>query len=272
MQKFNALMELAASPEGNLALSEVGRRLIRSPANVSTLIDRLEADGFVRRVEDRRDRRVTLAKITEVGWRVLRPAAQAVFEAERRVLRDLSSAQRRTLTRLLEDVEPPLEPRQYGGRGNRFEEVGSGKAWEVAALCIGRREEGCRRMRDQPRGLAALGTDPIRTIGREELKEALDRKEPVKLVMALNRWAFDAKHIPGSLHFDDPEELYAALRTDDDIVVYCSNVDCLSSVALYRALVERGYENVRRYAGGLIDWEEAGLPMEGNLVSVPPEG
>ena len=90
--------------------------------------------------------------------------------------------------------------------------------------------------------------------------------EPIKLIMALNRWAYEAKHIPGSLHFDTPEQLYAAVQPDDDIVVYCSNVDCLSSVALYRDLIERGYGNVRRYAGGLIDWEDAGLPLEGAFV------
>jgi rhodanese-related sulfurtransferase len=84
--------------------------------------------------------------------------------------------------------------------------------------------------------------------------------------MAFNRRAFDAKHIPGSLHFDTPDELYAALGKDDEIVVYCSSVDCRSSVALYRALVERGYRNVRRYAGGLIYWEDAGLPLEGSLL------
>ena len=44
------------------------------------------------------------------------------------------------------------------------------------------------------------------------------------------------------------------------------NVDCLSSVALYRDLVRRGYRNVRRYSGGLLDWEDAGLPLEGEFV------
>jgi rhodanese-related sulfurtransferase len=125
---------------------------------------------------------------------------------------------------------------------------------------------------DQPHPSAALGSEPIRTIGRDELKAKLDRGDDVRLVMALGRWAFEAKHIPSSLHFDTPEQLYAAIGPDDEIVVYCSNVDCLSSVALYRDLVGRGYRNVRRYSGGLIDWEEAGLPMEGNLVSDAPEG
>ncbi len=85
--------------------------------------------------------------------------------------------------------------------------------------------------------------------------------------MALNRWAYDAKHIPGSLHFDTPDALYAALRHDDEIVVYCSQNDCLSSVAVYRDLVARGYRNVRRYSGGLMDWEDAGLPLEGTFAA-----
>jgi rhodanese-related sulfurtransferase len=121
-------------------------------------------------------------------------------------------------------------------------------------------------MTDQPHRFAALGTEPIYTISREELQAKLARGDDFKLIMALNRWAFDAKHIPGSLHFDTPEQLRAAVRPDDEIVVYCSNVDCLSSVAVYRDLVRHGYTNVRRYAGGLIDWEDAGLPLEGTYV------
>jgi len=121
---------------------------------------------------------------------------------------------------------------------------------------------------DQPHPNAALGLEPIRTIGRDELKSKLDRGDRFKLIMALNRWAFEAKHIPGSQHFDTPDELYANVRPEDEVVVYCSNVDCLSSVALYRELVRRGYPNVRRYSGGLVDWEDAGLPLEGAFVGV----
>lgn len=126
-------------------------------------------------------------------------------------------------------------------------------------------------MVDQPHQFAALGTEPVRTIGRDELKSKLDRSDDFKLIMALNRWAFDAKHILGSLHFDSPNDLYASVLPDDEVVVYCSAVDCLSSVALYRDLAARGYSNVRRYAGGLLDWEDAGLPLEGSFAnpSVP---
>jgi rhodanese-related sulfurtransferase len=120
---------------------------------------------------------------------------------------------------------------------------------------------------DQPHVFAALGSEPILTIGRDELKAKLDRGDPLVCIMALSRWAYEAKHIPGSLHFDTPAELYASVRPEDEVVVYCSNVDCLSSVALYRDLVRHGYRNVRRYAGGLMDWEDAGLPLEGWAVT-----
>jgi rhodanese-related sulfurtransferase len=59
--------------------------------------------------------------------------------------------------------------------------------------------------------------------------------------------------------------MLAALGKNDEIVVYCTNPECLASVAAYRRLVDAGYTNVRRYAGGVVDWEDAGLPLEGTL-------
>ncbi len=106
----------------------------------------------------------------------------------------------------------------------------------------------------------------IRSISREELRDKLERGDQFRLVMALNEWAFRAKHIPRSEHFNTPEELLASLAPDDEIVVYCTNVDCHASIALYNDLIMRGYPNVSRYHGGLTDWEAAGLPLEGDWV------
>ena len=104
----------------------------------------------------------------------------------------------------------------------------------------------------------------VRTIDREGLVAKLQRSDRFRLVMALNEWAFRAKHIPGSEHFNSPEEVFSSLSPDDEIVVYCTSVDCHASLALYHDLVARGYRNVRRYEGGLTDWEEAGLALEGD--------
>ena len=84
--------------------------------------------------------------------------------------------------------------------------------------------------------------------------------------MVLGEWAYRAKRIPGSVHFDTIEESLEALDKEDDIVVYCSNPTCVASMAAYKVLTENGYENVRRYAGGLEGWEEAGYPLEGGLA------
>ena len=92
------------------------------------------------------------------------------------------------------------------------------------------------------------------------------RLQRLKLVNCLNEWAFQAKRIPGSIHFNTPNDMLAALKKDDEIVVYCSNPECLASLAAYHRLADHGYTNVRRYAGGLVDWENAGLPLEGDWV------
>ena len=39
---------------------------------------------------------------------------------------------------------------------------------------------------------------------------------------------------------------------------------------MYRDLVARGYQDVRRYSGGLMDWEDAGLQLEGTFVATTP--
>ena len=42
--------------------------------------------------------------------------------------------------------------------------------------------------------------------------------------------------------------------------------DCIASSTAYSILTAQGYTNVRRYAGGLLDWEKAGFPLEGDMV------
>lgn len=104
---------------------------------------------------------------------------------------------------------------------------------------------------------------PIHTIEITELADKLGR-DKFRLVMALNEWAFKAKHIPGSEHFNTEAELLSAIDPDEEVVVYCTNEACHASVALYYALLEHGFKDVRRYSGGMQEWEEKGMPIEGD--------
>jgi rhodanese-related sulfurtransferase len=110
-------------------------------------------------------------------------------------------------------------------------------------------------------------TPSSENLNREQLQAKLTLGEPFNLVMAGHDWAFRAKHIPGSIHFSRPEDLFAAVDPDEEVVVYCSNEDCHASAALIQKLREHGYRRVSHYPGGLIDWEAAGLPLEGDWTA-----
>jgi rhodanese-related sulfurtransferase len=110
----------------------------------------------------------------------------------------------------------------------------------------------------------------MRLIARNELWEKLKRGDEFKLVMTLPAFAFRAKHIPSSLHFETVEEAAAALDREDEIVVYCADVHCVASIYAYRLLERRGFKRVRRYAGGIAEWEEAGYPLESHTRDHAP--
>jgi rhodanese-related sulfurtransferase len=105
-----------------------------------------------------------------------------------------------------------------------------------------------------------------KVIGREELKRKVDRGDSFKLVMALPEWAFRAKHIHGSIDASSQADLLSKVKLDDEIVVYCSTKDCISSAMAYQILVNHGYTNVRHFPGGLLEWEDAGYPLEGEMT------
>jgi len=106
----------------------------------------------------------------------------------------------------------------------------------------------------------------MKLISREELKEKLDKAENIKLVFALRVNQYRAKHIPGSVHFEKLDDALQALDKDDEIIVYCANPACPASILAYRYLIGHGFKNVRRFAGGLQEWEDAGYPLEGEGV------
>lgn len=108
-------------------------------------------------------------------------------------------------------------------------------------------------------------------ITREELRTKLDRGDEFALVMTLSGFAYRAKHIPTSRHFDTVKEMLATLDPDEDIVVYCADVRCPASIYAYGVLEHAGYRRVRRYAGGMADWEAAGYLVE-HGESVPRDG
>jgi DNA-binding MarR family transcriptional regulator len=98
--KFAVLSELVSSGEP-LSLSELAGRLSCVRSNMTQLVDRLEADELVRRVNCPSDRRAVKAAITELGRSRQEAGAVAVARLHEEFAASVSANDREALKRLL---------------------------------------------------------------------------------------------------------------------------------------------------------------------------
>lgn len=101
--KQSALTKLAESGEP-LTLSDLAARLSCVRSNMTQLVDRLEADGLVRRVDDPADRRVVRAELTPLGRKRQVEGERLWQEAEAEVLRGLRAGEAERLVEMLRGV------------------------------------------------------------------------------------------------------------------------------------------------------------------------
>ena len=98
--RYEALMLLHFTRRGALPLGKMGDRLQVHRTSVTNIVDALERTGLVRRTAHTRDRRSTLAEITDRG-REVAEAATAVLNAERFATAPLGDEQLDAITGLL---------------------------------------------------------------------------------------------------------------------------------------------------------------------------
>jgi DNA-binding MarR family transcriptional regulator len=65
--RYEILMLLSFSSAGRMPMTRMGSLLQVHPTSVTSAVDRLEKQGFVRRTRNDRDRRQVLASITDAG-------------------------------------------------------------------------------------------------------------------------------------------------------------------------------------------------------------
>jgi DNA-binding MarR family transcriptional regulator len=101
--RYEALVLLAFSRRGALPMGKMGQRLMIHPTSVTNIVDRLEAQGFARRLPHDHDRRTTMVAITPAGRAVVDEATDVVVGSAFG-LEGLSDAQLDTLTALVRDL------------------------------------------------------------------------------------------------------------------------------------------------------------------------
>lgn len=87
--------------DGPLGQRELGQAMATDPSILVTLLNPLEADGFVARKRDPADRRRHVVTLTAAGKRRLDRAAEAQRQAEDAMFAGLSTEQRAQLRDLL---------------------------------------------------------------------------------------------------------------------------------------------------------------------------
>ena len=107
------------------------------------------------------------------------------------------------------------------------------------------------------------------TITAEEAKKLYD--EGVALVDVRSPRLYARRHIPGAHHLDlktayNEAALAALASMDDPVVIYCSGVKCSRSSRASAQAVSWGYKQVKYFRGGIVDWRNAGYPVESSAV------
>jgi len=102
------------------------------------------------------------------------------------------------------------------------------------------------------------------TITAEELKQKIDSKEVFYLIDTRLKADFVQAHIPTAINIpiSEIEKKSKDLIRQKEIVVYCEGFGCSSSFIAKNILVEKGFENIKIYKGGLPEWENKGFYTE----------
>jgi DNA-binding MarR family transcriptional regulator len=103
LPKLAALRALSDAGE-SLPLGQLAERLSCVKSNITQLVDRLEADGFVARAHDPNDRRSRLAVMTPAGRKACEEGTRIQDETERALFGALSQDEARQLGFLIGKV------------------------------------------------------------------------------------------------------------------------------------------------------------------------
>ena len=104
LPKLAALTALSEAGE-SMPLSQLAERLSCVKSNITQLVDRLEADGFVTRSSDKNDRRARLAVLTPAGRDAYKKGTRIYEDTERDLLAGLEPGEARQLAALMEKLE-----------------------------------------------------------------------------------------------------------------------------------------------------------------------
>lgn len=124
---------------------------------------------------------------------------------------------------------------------------------------------GSAAIADETEELAPAQVPGAVTITVDEAKRLYE--EGRVFVDVRNPRLYARRHVPGAIHLDlydtfNLANLERHVARDQPFVIYCSGVKCRRSSNAAEWAVEWGFTGVHYFRGGIVDWRDAGLPME----------
>ena len=111
----------------------------------------------------------------------------------------------------------------------------------------------------QASGIQVASLDEVQDITRQMTHIILDARSTADYLEG---------HLPGAFSLPDSEmEAYLPgvlplLSPEQPVLVYCSGKACDESLQLGMKLKEQGFTNLLLFAGGILEWNAAGLPLQ----------
>ena len=100
MTQYNVLRILRGAGGEGLSCGEISQRMITKESDITRLLDRVEACGFISRERPANNRRVVIARITDEGQRVLTELDAPVDELNRSLVGHLGTKKQTNLSGL----------------------------------------------------------------------------------------------------------------------------------------------------------------------------
>ena len=111
MADYDVLLRLARAGDAGLRMTQLADRVLMSPSGLTRVVDRLVADGLVRRERMKDDARAMLVRLTDRGRKRLRRAAATHLRGIRQHFTGrLKDSQLRQLASALEVITGPHKP------------------------------------------------------------------------------------------------------------------------------------------------------------------
>jgi phage shock protein E len=95
----------------------------------------------------------------------------------------------------------------------------------------------------------------------QTVSDIKDRPDVVVLDVR-EQWEYDEGHIPGVtlIPMNEVPDRLSEIPTDKEVIVTCRTGNRSGQVTDF--LRQEGFDNVHNMAGGIVAWQEAGLPVE----------